>query len=124
MLLVLAAGGAVENNRCMSFADEFEVLDPVRIERAYANVAEKLLQLASRGPQSAGEMIEIFGDIRQVSAGYAALIGRHEETIQMVSETPGLEYSPERFHLLQMNLGLYAAGLVLAEYARLEAEGD
>lgn len=108
----------------MSFAEEFLNLDPVLLERAYANVSEDLLLIASSDEKLASKVIELHERIKETSFGYMVLIGRHEETIQMVSETPGMEYGQERHRMIQMNLGILGVGLVLTEYARLESEED
>jgi hypothetical protein len=106
----------------MSFAEEFKNLDPARLEQAYANVSERLLIISKVSKELAEQEADIFNEIRTASPGFMAIIGRFEETAQMLDAHPGEEHGKAWFNMVQMNLGAISLGLVLAEYARLEQE--
>lgn len=108
----------------MSLADELEVLDRCLVEQAYANVIEDLLILSGRSDELHEKLEEFITRIGHFMPGYLALIERHEEAIQMISEVPSLKYGDERFGMTKIALGVIAAGLVLAEICRLESGGE
>jgi hypothetical protein len=106
----------------MGFAEEFKDLDPNRMERAFANVSERLIVISETGDELVEQIHDNFELIEQASPGFMVLIGRFEETIQMMDVSPEGSFGRSWFRMIQMNLGAVSVGLVLAEYARLETE--
>jgi hypothetical protein len=108
----------------MSFGEAFRDLDPGKVEQAFARASDKLFIIAQGGKELANQVTDIFNEVEEASPGFMVLFGSMEVATQMISEVPELKYGREWFQMIQMNLGVISVGLVLAEYARLEAEED
>lgn len=120
---MLALSFPLVNNRAMSFADEFEVLDPELVQRAYANVSGDLLIIAEFGDELSQKLPEYIERIGTASPAYLSLIERHQDTTSWICETSDMENRNEAFYMTAISLGEIAVGLVLTEAARLESEG-
>lgn len=107
----------------MSFAEEFNKLDPALLQHAFAKVSDRTMRMVDR-ELHVEQATEMFSVIREASPAFMVIIERYEETVQMITSLPEGLYSPEAMRMVDMMLGAVAVGEVLAEYARLEHERD
>lgn len=120
---MLAFWSMLVDNRRMSFAEEFNKLDPALLQHAFAKVSDRTMRMVDR-ELHVEQATEMFSVIREASPAFMVIIERYEETVQMITSLPEGLYSPEAMRMVDMMLGAVAVGEVLAEYARLEHERD
>lgn len=119
----------------MSFKEGLEDLDPNLVERAWANLEDDIRAITEQGEDFLTRVPEFHERIGRHSEGALAIIGYHQAQIEtrertrreiseLTHDPVNESYSREHYRFKELYNGLLAAGLLLAECARLESEEE